>query len=268
MSGSIFIIGGGAVGTALGQGLALAGHQIAGVFSRTEKRARESARTIGAPAFHGELPAAIGEAEVILAAVPDPAVAGVAAAALRAGLTNDRQVWLHCAGALTTAALAELRETVRGVGSFHPALAFPNKHTTAIPGGARFAVAGDRSAIAVAEELARALEGEAVHVPDEARAAYHAALVIASNYQVALLAEARAILERSGIEAAQIEPLLAALGSSAITAAGSVGIDESLTGPIRRGDHQAVERHLLALADQPQSAAIYRALGRADRRAA
>jgi predicted short-subunit dehydrogenase-like oxidoreductase (DUF2520 family) len=262
MSEGIFIIGGGAVGTALGRGLVSAGREVAGVFCRTEERAARAATSIGTTPHSGELPHAIRDAQVIVVAVIDPAIGEVVEQALAADLVAENQVWLHCSGALTGRVLDPLSGRCRGRGSLHPALAFPAGRQTEIPPGTWFAVAGDAAAIAVAEGLVGALSGRAVRVPDGSRATYHAALVMASNYLVALLAEARLTLSSAGVDPDEIEPLLLALASSAINGAKDAGVEASLTGPIRRGDAEAVERHLSALADRPEAARLYRELGR------
>jgi predicted short-subunit dehydrogenase-like oxidoreductase (DUF2520 family) len=263
MSRPVFILGAGSVGASLGRALAEAGVAITGAYCRDPDRARRAASAIGSTAHSGELPAALGETDVVLVAVPDPAITAVAERALSADLVTERQVWLHCAGGLPAAALAPLEGRARGVGTLHPALAFPQGRLTPVPEGASFAIEGDPSALAAARELATALGGVAVEIPADRRAAYHASTVLASNYLVAQLAQARELLREVGLTGEQAEQLLISLGSSALAAAAAAGIDASLTGPIRRGDVDTVERHLQALSVKPEAARLYRELGRA-----
>jgi predicted short-subunit dehydrogenase-like oxidoreductase (DUF2520 family) len=263
MRGPVFILGAGAVGTSLGSALAEAGVLISGAYCRDPDHAYRAAGAIGTTAHSGELPAALGGADVVLVAVPDPAIATVADRALAAELADEKQIWLHCAGGLPAAALAPLAGHVEGIGTMHPALTFPGGERTAVPRGATFAIDGDPSALEVARDLVAALGGVAVEIPPERRAAYHASLVLASNYLVAQLAQARELLGEIGLSGDEAEKLLTSLGASALAGAANVGIDASLTGPISRGDAEAVARHLEALRASPAAVRLYRELGRA-----
>jgi predicted short-subunit dehydrogenase-like oxidoreductase (DUF2520 family) len=258
MSHSIFILGAGSVGASLGMSLALAGRQVTGVYSRSEGKARGAAEAIGTSAYHGDLSQALIEAEVVIAAVPDPSIAEVAGEVARLGLCNAGQVWLHCSGLLGRDALFVLETCAAGTGAFHPAMAFPPGRITTIPAGVRFAVEGDEAALAMAAHLARDLNGTAVAVPPEARPAYHAAMVLASNCLLALLAEARTVLEAAGIPVEQVEPMLLPLARGALERAADTGIDAALTGPVRRGEAATLARHMDALAALPETRALYR----------
>jgi predicted short-subunit dehydrogenase-like oxidoreductase (DUF2520 family) len=95
-------------------------------------------------------------------------------------------------------------------------------------------------------------------VPEEARAAYHAAASISSNFLVALEETAAELLERAGIEEGR--ELLVPLVLRTAANWAERGPD-ALTGPIARGDEATVERHLAAIeASAPELADAYRAL--------
>jgi len=95
-------------------------------------------------------------------------------------------------------------------------------------------------------------------VPEEARAAYHAAASIASNLFVALEESAAELLERAGVEDSRelLAPLV--LRTAANWAERGPG---ALTGPIARGDTDTVERHMAALRETaPDLLPVYEAL--------
>ena len=95
-------------------------------------------------------------------------------------------------------------------------------------------------------------------VPEEARAAYHAAAAMASNLLVALEQSAAELLDRIGIENGG--ELLAPLVLRSAANWSERG-PEALTGPIARGDEATVERHRAALAEAaPELLAVYDAL--------
>lgn len=261
---SVLVIGCGAVGASLAR--AIAGskrHRVTGVHDTADERARSAAAALGVEAL-GDLggPAA-SRAELVLVAVPAGQIGSVAAAAARAPAAHARQIWLHCDGREPASALGALSGMAKGLGTLHPACAFPPGEVTPLRPGCGFAISGDQAALAAGEALARDLGGFAVRIPGEARAAYHAAAVMASNCAVALVAAARGVLVERGIDPGEAERLLVALASGALAACGERGLEAGLSGPIRRGDAETVRGHVEALAGSKEALGIYRALGRA-----
>ncbi len=261
MNDRVFIIGCGAVGASLAGAISQTGLRISGVFDLREDRSTELALQIGGSAHFGALPEITAHARIVIVAVPDGSIGDVAARAAADGICSRDQVWLHCSGQFGADALAPLDDLVAGTGTLHPALVFPPGAVREIPFGTHFAVDGNNRAVAAAQELAELLRGSSVVVPAGARPGYHAATVIASNYVVTLMAEARKILEAQGMDADVAQSLLTNLTSSAVEAASARGIEASLSGPVRRGDTDTVERHIDALSSLPKTGELYRFLG-------
>jgi len=260
----VLVIGCGAVGGSLCRAIAgSGGHRVIGVHDVAADRASAAAGALGVPALPDLSGGAAATAEIVLVAVPGAAIRAVAASAARAAVPREHQIWLHCDGLEPASALDALAGSARGIGTLHPAHAFPPGESTSLGKGCGFAVSGDNAAVAAAEDLARDLCGFAVRVPDAARDAYHAAAVMASNCAVALLSAARGVLAAGGLDPAGAERLLVALASSAIGASGVLGLEAALSGPIRRKDAVAVKRHVAALAGSPDALEIYGVLGRA-----
>ena len=92
--------------------------------------------------------------------------------------------------------------------------------------------------------------------------AYHAAAALASNYIVAAIDAAAAVLASAGVSPAQAAQALVPLAEGALRNVSTHGTTDGLTGPVRRGDAQTVQRHLEALRGKPELAEIYRALAR------
>lgn len=206
-------------------------------------------------AGRGELAAALAGRDVALLCVPDseiPAAAqAVAEAAPRLRLLG------HTSGATGLDALAPSGARGAGAFSLHPLQTVPDEATDLI--GAPAAVAGsDASALRFATDLAEGLGMRPFEVPEEARATYHAAATIASNFLVALEESAAGLLGEAGIEDARelLAPLV--LRTAANWAERGAA---ALTGPIARGDEGTIAAHLEALAsDSPHLEALYRTL--------
>ena len=85
-----------------------------------------------------------------------------------------------------------------------------------------------------------------VHDP----ALYHASAVLVAGGAVALIEEASRLLEQAGLQRDEAERALCSLMSSALDNMQEFGTASALTGPVRRGSVETVERHRRALASQ------------------
>jgi predicted short-subunit dehydrogenase-like oxidoreductase (DUF2520 family) len=207
---------------------------------------------------------------VVFLTVPDDAVAAVASSLAASGEIPTDVAFVHTSGALELGALALLGRR-HAVGSFHPLRSFPEPGPPAAFRGIVIGVDASNEALRrVLNRLARDLGAKPKRVDDAHRAIYHAAAVFASNYLVALMAEAVGLLERSGWTEQEAVQGLVPLAEGAVANVRKRGPVAALTGPIRRGDAETVVRHLVALAEldgQPPTAGarrksdLYRMLG-------
>ncbi|HSI82093.1 MAG TPA: DUF2520 domain-containing protein, partial [Solirubrobacterales bacterium] len=184
---------------------------------------------------------AAGRAEAALLCVPDAAI-GDAAEAIAAAVPPLRFVG-HTSGATGLERLEPARRRGAATFSLHPLQTIPGPEAELA--GAPCAVAGsDPGAERLAAALARRLGMEPFGVPEEHRAAYHAAASIASNFLVALQESAAGLLDRAGIEDARelLSPLVLRTAANWAEHGG-----EALTGPIARGDEATVANHLEAI---------------------
>lgn len=224
---SLTIVGAGRMGSALAAALRDAGVDIAGPLQRNDP-------------IRGDL---------VVLAVPDREIAG----ALRA--VSEKAIVGHMAGALTLEVFSG-----REAFSFHPLM-------TATDGRAKFAgasaaVAGSTSrALEIARAIATRLGMHSLQIPEDRRAAYHAAASIAANFLVTL----ETIAERIGRDAGLQRKDLLPLARAALENWGALG-PSALTGPIARGDTATVERHRAAVAQiAPELLAAWESMAAATR---
>jgi predicted short-subunit dehydrogenase-like oxidoreductase (DUF2520 family) len=165
---------------------------------------------------------------VVLLCVPDRAIGEVAA-------ITPEGPWIgHVSGATPLSALAPHRRRF----SLHPLQTFTHERGPEQLDGAFAAVAADDPAgLAVATDLAALLGLTPFPLADEARGAYHAAAVMASNYVVTLRRAAGLLMERAGAPAEALDPLVRRVQENRF----------ALTGPIDRGDWETVERNRAAI---------------------
>lgn len=263
-SPNTFLVGAGPVATALAGGLRLGGVPVLGLWGRTPAMARAAGGVAGVAAFSSAPPDLMLEADVVILAVRDSAIAEVAQRMVGTGLISQKHVLLHCSGAMSAEqALAGVAGKVGGIGTLHPlrAIADPRTVMRSLKGTV-FGVEGDERGRAAAQMLVQAVGGQALALDGAQMPAYHAACAFASNYVVALIDAAVATLARAGLGETEAIAALIPLAQGALTNVAERGIAGGLTGPIRRGDEITVARHLDAIAGAPDLIELYEALGR------
>jgi predicted short-subunit dehydrogenase-like oxidoreductase (DUF2520 family) len=204
------IVGRGRVGNALARAFSEAGIDIEGPLARGES----------------------STADVVLLCVPDGEIANAAA-----GVTA-RFVG-HVSGATPIDAVDF---------GLHPLQTVTGADTRF--DGCGCAIAGSSpEALELARGLALAARMEPFEIDDSARAAYHAAASIASNFVVTLEWMAERVAAAAGIEPENARKMLAPLVRQTIDNWAAVGPQAALTGPVARGDEVTVARQRNAIAD-------------------
>jgi predicted short-subunit dehydrogenase-like oxidoreductase (DUF2520 family) len=180
------------------------------------------------------------------------------------GAVSPRTVVLHVAGALGPEPLAPLRGACAGVAQMHPLLSFASKRRGPTLAGATVHVQGDPAAVARARQLARILGMRPRTIAGLDTALYHAAAGLVANGAAALAAVGAELLVRAGADPVLAPPMLGPLLRSVAENVAALGFPEALTGPVRRGDLAALERHLAVLrAELPRALPLYLAAAQA-----
>lgn len=222
---NVLIIGRGRVGNALRRALESTDHDV-GAAGRKPARSR------------------IQAADVVVLAVPDDAIEPVAervAPHLQASTTV-----LHCAGARGTEDLRACEARGAKVGVMHPLVSFPSKTSNPSLVGTTFTVSGSTGAIKTSRRLAAAC-GARVVVAETRDPAYHAGAALAANGAAALAFVSVSILVRLGFDKRAAERAIGGLLQSVGENVQKLGVPDSLTGPIARGEAATVAKHRSAL---------------------
>jgi predicted short-subunit dehydrogenase-like oxidoreductase (DUF2520 family) len=194
-------------------------------------------------------------ASIVLLCVPDDAIRDACEAV--APLLEPGVFVGHVSGATGLGALAPAAAGGCGTLSLHPLQTIPTPQTDLA--GAPCAVSGSSAeSAAVASALAERLGMRPFGVPEEGRAAYHAAASMASNFLIALEESAARLMESAGVNDARevLAPLVLRTAANWADAGA-----EALTGPIARGDEATVALHLETLAQKaPELRPLYEAL--------
>jgi predicted short-subunit dehydrogenase-like oxidoreductase (DUF2520 family) len=189
----------------------------------------------------------VADAELVLLAVPDAAIAEVAQRVTVGP-------WIaHVSGATPLGALAPHARRF----SVHPLQTLTRERGADQLDGAWAAVTAETDeAGAVANWLATTLGLRPFPLADADKPLYHAGAAIASNFLVTLYRAAARLLDETDVPAEALIPLMRRTIDNGFV----------LTGPISRGDWSTVEAHLRALEERaPDLVPLYRALAEATR---
>ena len=273
---SVGIISAGKVGTALGVALERAGHVViacAAVSHASRRRAeRRLPDTVIVPPDE-----VAARAELLLLAVPDDELPALVSGLAATGAVRPGTIVAHTSGANGVAVLAPLAEEGCIALAIHPAMTFTgaDEDIARLPDTCFGITAADEVGYAIAQSLVLEIGGEPFRVREDARTLYHAALAHASNHVVTVLADALEALRVAlwgqellgqelvgdapgGIAERVVGPLTRAAVENTLQRG-----QAALTGPVARGDADAVGAHLGALGEvDPQLAEAYRANSR------
>lgn len=251
----IGIVGAGAVGTALGVALSRAGWPVHAVASRDPARRERFRSLVDVGRAFAEPAALLDEVELVILTVPDDAIAE-----LVGGLRMySGQAMIHTSGLLGAEVLQPAMAAGTQVGSFHPLVAFADtERAVAALHGATIAIEGDDQLAGLLAGMAEAIGGRPVRLAPGAKAAYHAAAVLAAGGFVALLDAIAELGRVAGLDEAGSLAIYGPLIEQTLGNARALGIRAALTGPMTRGDRGTLEAHLAALRRHaPDVVALY-----------
>lgn len=271
---TVGIVSAGRVGSVLGAALERAGHVVFGVAAISDVSVhRARTRLPDSQILPAEEVAA--RSELLILAVPDTELPGLVHGLAGAGVLRPGTIVAHTCGASGIEVLEPLAEYDVLPLAIHPVMTFTgHEEDLSRLGNACFGItAAEEVGYAIAQSLVIEMGGEPVRVPEEDRMLYHAALAHGSNHLVTVINDAvtalRIALDGPGLLGQQTvddqpgglpERLLAPLASAALDNALRRG-QAALTGPVARGDTDAVSAHLDALEPlDSRLGAIYRAL--------
>ncbi len=259
------MIGCGRVGTSLAAFLFKNGYEPAGFFSRTRASAKAAMAAAGCGRIFDTAAECARAAEIVFITTPDATIEPVCTDLAEQGALGPDTMVFHLSGALSSGILAKARGAGAVAGSIHPLQSFaPYEPGQANPfQGINVSVEGDPDAVAQGKNISAALGARAFAIPTESKTLYHASAVVASNYLVTLVRFALTLLMETGLREDTAFEILTPLIQGTLANIGSRGCDQALTGPVARGDHEIVARHLADIDSKtPEFSALYRLLGR------
>ena len=263
MARTLNIIGSGRVGRACGRLWAQQEvFEIQDVLTRSRDSAAQGVKFIGAGKAVGSLDEMRG-ADVWMIATRDDAIVPSCATLAASGKVTPDDIVFHVSGAMPSSDLQPVREKGARVASVHPIKTFTDAELAVQSFAGTFCAAeGDADALRVLRPAFERIGAKVFDIAADAKPVYHAGGVFACNYLVVLIEAALRAHEQAGIAREASLKALEPMVRETVDAIFDVGPAKALTGPISRGDAEAVRKQLARVRGWDREAGeLYRGLG-------
>ncbi|MBF8964895.1 DUF2520 domain-containing protein [Pontibacter sp. FD36] len=244
------IIGSGNVAWHLGKALKQAGHKIVAVYSPTPPHREELAEELAPAMALDSLDMRNINAELFLIAVPDAALALVAAQLQ----VPQNAVVVHTSGSQPLAALQGIAGAQTGV--FYPLQTFSKSKPVDFKNIPILLEATAPETLHSLQLVANSISEQVYEVSSTKRKQLHLAAVFACNFTNHLLGISRELLQQADLPNTLLQPLI----QETIAKAMQQHPFDVQTGPAVRHDQNVIEEHLRLLQDQPLYQQVYQLL--------
>ncbi|NWH03658.1 DUF2520 domain-containing protein [Desulfobacter latus] len=258
------VIGCGRVGICLAAFLFKRGYEPAGFFSRRRTSAQAARTAAGCGRVFDTAVDCARAGDIVFITTPDGIIERICGDLAQQNALGPETMVFHMSGAHSSEILTQAKQAGAVVGSIHPLQSF----TLYEPGqaspfeGINISVEGDPDAVSQGKDIAAALGAQAFAIPTESKTLYHASAVVASNYLVTLVRFALTLLMETGLREDVAFEILSPLIQGTLSNISAKGCTRALTGPVVRGDHETVSRHIVDIDEKtPEFSNLYRLLG-------
>jgi len=258
-------IGCGKVGRTLARALQQAGYKTGAVVCTKPDHAKQAVSFIGGGVPGTDVLPALNPGNVHFITTNDDAIQDVVDQIVKSHPGSlEHHYFFHTSGAINSTILDALTQKGAHVASIHPLQVFadPEKALETLP-GIYYAIEGSDKAMRLAVQMVGHLQGKLLLIPTGRKVLYHIAGVFVANYLMVLIDIALQIMDDLGETPEDAYEAFLPLMVGALQNVEALGVTDSLTGPISRGDAATIQRHLEALGQlRPEIRAIYQTLGK------
>lgn len=261
---SLTLIGAGRVGQVFGRLFHLHNaFSIQQILNKTPASAVAAQQFIGAGIVVEHLEA-LTAADVFLIAVPDDQLEKIANQLAECHIITPNTIVFHASGCMPATVLDPLKKQGALTASVHPVKSFVDLHYIVEHFAGTFcSLEGDETACEILQNILQDLGAQCIAIDGKNKLLYHAAVVTASNYLVALCDASCQLMGGAGLSQQQALNLIKPLIDNTLKQIFQFGPSGALTGPIARGDialttkqYQSVQAFDATLGD------IYQDLGK------
>ena len=243
---NVVIIGAGRAGTSIGKNLQESKKfRVTAIVDIEASLSAKSAEFIGNVQYTGtELIRASRLGNIIIIATPDDYIE-----ATYNKLTNSADIQhkyiFHLSGSRPSTILNSAKARKCFTGSIHPLQSMPSyEEGYKNLKNAFFCIEGNSEAVKMAKEIVSVISGKFFTIDTEMKPLYHAAAVFASNFINTTVFASFSILKNIGVPENSIAEIILPLIKGTVNNIEKLGVINSLTGPVTRGDYNTIEAHI------------------------
>ncbi|MDO5146317.1 MAG: DUF2520 domain-containing protein [Eubacteriales bacterium] len=253
------IIGAGKVGCSLGKYFVLHGLSVSGFFDVSPELAKTAAQ-FAQTRYTDNLETLVKESDALFLTVPDGLITQVWNQVREYPI--EGKYICHCSGALSA---GEAFPGIKDRGAFgysiHPLFAVSDRFQSWKElSHAYFTIEGDEEHLEEVRAQFASFGNPVRIIRPEDKVKYHCAAAICSNQVIALIEESLCLMEQCGFEKDSGLQALSPLIEGNVKKVLGNGTEQSLTGPVERGDVKTIQKHMEVLGEEDRL--LYRLLSK------
>jgi len=249
---NIVIIGAGRIATSILNGLINARFNVQSVFSKDINSAEQLVKKFGVNHFSNNLSQVKEDTNLFLLTVPDNQITYVANEIEKLNINFSDSLFVHFSGALSSSVLAKLKNKKADTASFHIMQSFPTKDFVPLENLTAAIETDSKDAEKFLFSLSQKLGMKPFKLFKDDKINYHLAGVYSSNFFVGNLLGAEKVLQENKTNYPNYENLILPIVSTTLNNIKSKGLDNSLSGPIQRGELEVIKKHIEKLKESRQ----------------
>lgn len=249
------IIGAGKIAWSIIPAIREAGYKIDCIISRNISDAERAAEKFGIGKFSDSVKIIPGRS-IVLLAVPDDQLIKVSKKIFDEGKHLEKRIFVHFSGVYSSDVLKYIKNNGGSTASFHIMQTFPSKRRVNIKNAFGVVESSDKKNRNMLMAFATKLGIYAFEISASKKAAYHLSGVFASNFLVVNFYYAEKLFRQAGGRRKFfdfIEPII----KRTIGNIQKDGAENSLSGPVERGDLNTVKVHVRYLKNYKQMLPVY-----------
>lgn len=243
----IVFIGAGKVAHTLVPLLIQKNYSVKGIISKSTDSASSLAKKYKVEYYSSDFKKIPLRSGIFFITVPDNQILNAAKKLASLKLNFEESLFVHTSGSESSLALKAIQKKGGMTGSFHIMQTFPSIVQSEIKNS--FAAIETKSSIAerFLFSLARTLNLKPSRLDDTGKVFYHLAGVFAANFLNANFYSSEKILDKIRLSGKDHYYMFEPIVKSTLSNIKNIGVSESLSGPVQRGDFCTIQKHIALL---------------------
>jgi len=243
----IAFIGAGKAAYSIADALIKSGYNIDFIISKNLISSKNFSKKFKIKTYSNCVSNLIDFAEIIFLSVPDNQIKITADKISKSKINFTKKLFIHLSGANDISLLSSLNKKKAKTASFHIMQTFPSKKIVPIKNCYAAIENEDKTAEKYLSELSDNLNLRSFKINSEDKTFYHLAGVYASNFLVGNIFSAENIFKKSPISEVKFFEIAQPIIKSTLNNISNNNSENSLSGPVDRGDYKTILKHISAL---------------------